>query len=50
MKLGGFIGDMVVQGNLTPFMELLAYSEVLHVGKGATFGLGKMECQNIDIA
>ena len=34
---------MTLEGDLSPFMDLLNYSEVLHVGKGTTFGLGKME-------
>lgn len=46
MKLGGFIGDMTLGGDLSTFMDLLAYSEVLHVGKGTTFGLGRMEMVN----
>ena len=41
MKLGGFVGDMTVEGDLSPFMDLLHYSEILHVGKGTTFGLGR---------
>jgi len=43
MKMGGFVGDMTLEGDLSPFIDLLHYSEVLHVGKGTTFGLGKME-------
>ena len=43
MKMGGFVGDIVLEGDLSPFVELLLYSEVLHVGKGATFGLGRVE-------
>lgn len=42
MKLGGFVGDMTLEGDLSPFMDLLSYSEMLHVGKGTTFGLGKI--------
>ncbi|MDZ7262359.1 MAG: CRISPR system precrRNA processing endoribonuclease RAMP protein Cas6, partial [candidate division KSB1 bacterium] len=41
MKLGGFVGDILLEGDLSPFMELLSYSEILHVGKGTTFGLGR---------
>ncbi len=41
MKMGGFIGDITVQGNLNPFYDVFRFAEVLHVGKGATFGLGK---------
>ena len=42
MKMGGFVGDLVLQGDLTPFADLLHASEVVHVGKGAVFGNGKM--------
>lgn len=42
-KLGGFVGDIILKGNLSPFWNLLKYSQVVHVGKGATFGLGKIE-------
>jgi hypothetical protein len=42
MKLGGFIGSLRLQGDLAPFTSLLHTSQLLHVGKGATFGLGKM--------
>ncbi len=47
MKLGGFIGDLTLSGDLAPFLDLLAYSEVLHVGKGTTFGLGRVEVDTL---
>jgi CRISPR/Cas system endoribonuclease Cas6 (RAMP superfamily) len=34
---------MNLEGDSSPFIDLLHYGEVLHVGKGTTFGLGKME-------
>jgi hypothetical protein len=43
MTLGGFVGELEVEGDLTPFLPLLATAAVLHVGKCATFGLGRME-------
>ncbi|HEY6323093.1 MAG TPA: CRISPR system precrRNA processing endoribonuclease RAMP protein Cas6 [Thermoanaerobaculia bacterium] len=43
MSLGGFVGELELAGDLAPFGPLLRAAEVLHVGKGATFGLGKME-------
>lgn len=43
MYLGGFIGEIQLHGPLTPFIPLLQAGEVLHVGKGTTFGLGKVE-------
>jgi len=40
MRLGGQIGRLRLEGDLTPFAQLLATAELLHVGKGTTFGLG----------
>lgn len=42
LELGGFIGSMQLKGDLAPFGPLLKTSEVLHVGKGTVFGLGKV--------
>jgi CRISPR-associated endoribonuclease Cas6 len=42
MKLGGLVGSLVLDGDLEPFVPLLRAAEVVHVGKGATFGLGKL--------
>jgi hypothetical protein len=42
MKLGGVLGTVVLEGDLSPFVPLLRTAEVVHVGKGATFGLGKV--------
>jgi len=41
MKLGGFIGRMTYRGDLQPFLPLLRLGEMVHVGKGTSFGLGK---------
>jgi CRISPR-associated endoribonuclease Cas6 len=43
MTLGGFVGEMEIEGDLEPLAPLLATAEILHVGKGATFGLGRIE-------
>ena len=42
MKMGGFTGDLTLEGNLTPFIHLLRICEVVHVGKGTVFGNGKV--------
>ena len=42
MKMGGFIGEMTLTGELSPFLNLLHTSEVVHVGKGTVFGNGKV--------
>ena len=43
MNLGGFVGEVALEGDLEPFAPLLRTAEVIHVGKGTTFGLGKVE-------
>ncbi len=42
MLMGGVIGNLQLRGDLGPFMPLLHSATVLHVGKGTTFGLGKV--------
>lgn len=41
MKMGGFVGEIIFEGEIEPFMPLLKAGEILHVGKGTSFGLGK---------
>ena len=41
--IGGFEGEIDLEGEIGPFLPLLRTAEILHVGKGATFGLGKVE-------
>jgi hypothetical protein len=41
MSLGGFVGDVTFAGPLAPWWPLLRIGEILHVGKGTAFGLGK---------
>jgi CRISPR/Cas system endoribonuclease Cas6 (RAMP superfamily) len=43
MKLGGLIGDITFEGNITPFLPFLTLGRYIHVGKGTSFGLGKYE-------
>ncbi len=43
MKMGGFVGEITFEGDIEPFMDLIMAGEVLHVGKGTGFGLGKYE-------
>ena len=45
MKMGGFIGEVTLTGNVQPFSELLSLCEILHVGKGTSFGLGKIKIE-----
>jgi hypothetical protein len=44
MMMGGFVGEMVLEGDLAPFVELLRICEIVHVGKGCVFGNGKIVC------
>ena len=41
MKLGGLIGSVDYAGDLAVFIPFVALGAFLHVGKNATFGLGK---------
>ncbi len=41
MKMGGVIGEITYSGNVDPFLPILHAGEILHVGKGTSFGLGK---------
>lgn len=43
IDMGGFVGEIAFEGNMAPFLPLLRAGEILHVGKGATFGLGRYE-------
>ncbi|MHA1796683.1 MAG: CRISPR system precrRNA processing endoribonuclease RAMP protein Cas6, partial [Promethearchaeota archaeon] len=45
MKMGGFVGEIELEGEFGLIGDLVKYSEVLHVGKGTTFGLGKVEIE-----
>jgi hypothetical protein len=43
MDLGGLIGAAVYEGDLEPFWPFLLFGQWTHVGKNATFGLGRYE-------
>jgi len=43
INMGGFVGAISFAGDLGPFAPLIKAGEVLHVGKGTVFGLGKYE-------
>ena len=40
VPLGGYVGPLVIEGDLAPFLPLLAAGQWLHVGKGAVMGHG----------
>lgn len=43
IEMGGFLGHLVLDGELEPFRALLASAREIHVGKGAILGLGRLE-------
>ncbi|HBL31575.1 MAG TPA: hypothetical protein DD490_32540 [Acidobacteria bacterium] len=45
MNFGGLLGRVELEGDLAPLAALLRTAEIVHVGKGATFGLGKVELE-----
>ncbi|MEW6275518.1 MAG: CRISPR system precrRNA processing endoribonuclease RAMP protein Cas6 [Bacillota bacterium] len=45
MKMGGLVGKASYKGPLADFWPLLKLGELVHVGKGAVFGLGKYVVQ-----
>ena len=50
MTLGGVIGEWTLSGTLTPFLPFLRLGEWLHVGKEASFGLGRYTISTTDNA
>jgi len=48
MLFGGLLGQLDLEGDLTPFVPLLRTAEILHVGKGATFGLWRIAVEGRD--
>jgi hypothetical protein len=48
MALGGFVGRITFAGPLDPWLPLLRLGEVLHVGKGTAFGLGRYRIEASD--
>ena len=45
VPMGGFVGRVTYRGDLEPLWPWLAAGERVHVGKGATFGLGRYRLQ-----
>ncbi|MBF0337413.1 MAG: CRISPR system precrRNA processing endoribonuclease RAMP protein Cas6 [Nitrospirae bacterium] len=46
MKMGGLTGTIIYRGDIEPFYSIVKAGEVLHVGKGTSFGLGKYTIAN----
>jgi CRISPR-associated endoribonuclease Cas6 len=47
INMGGFVGEITFEGDLRPFMPLIKAGEVLHMGKGTAFGLGRYEVETV---
>jgi hypothetical protein len=47
MDLGGLVGEAVYEGDLTTFMPYLLFGQWTHVGKNATFGLGRYHLSTV---
>jgi len=43
LRMGGFVGEVTYQGDFSEFISWLKAGELVHVGKGTAFGLGKYE-------
>ena len=50
MQLGGLVGSVTYAGDLAVFLPFVALGALLHVGKNATFGLGKYQIQDRNTA
>jgi len=48
LKIGGVMGDVLFKGDLRPFMPVLRALEISHLGKNASFGLGKIIVDEIE--
>ncbi|MBI5307121.1 MAG: CRISPR system precrRNA processing endoribonuclease RAMP protein Cas6 [Planctomycetes bacterium] len=46
LNMGGFVGEISFEGEIGAFMPLIKAGEVLHVGKGTSFGLGRFKIQD----
>ncbi|TEB12816.1 CRISPR system precrRNA processing endoribonuclease RAMP protein Cas6 [Pelotomaculum propionicicum] len=49
MNLGGVVGRVVYEGDFSEFIPLLRLGELVHVGKGAVFGMGRYRILREDL-
>ena len=47
MKLGGIVGNVSYKGDLSLFLPYLRFGEIVHIGKGTSFGLGRYEINGL---
>jgi len=50
IPMSGFTGEVSIDGNLKEFLPFIKLGELIHVGKGTTFGLGKYVIKRGDIS
>ncbi|WP_169833704.1 CRISPR system precrRNA processing endoribonuclease RAMP protein Cas6 [Caldithrix abyssi] len=43
----GFWGEMELEGDLTPFMAILRMGEIVHIGRGTVYGMGKYVIESV---
>jgi hypothetical protein len=48
VKMGGLMGKVTYQGDLAPYLPLLALGELIHVGKGTVFGNGQYQIMGVE--
>ena len=41
IQFDGFIGSIEFEGDIEPFMQLLRIGEIIHIGRGTVYGMGK---------
>ena len=44
----GVVGEMIFRGDLTQFLPYLRLGEILHIGKGTAYGLGRYSLTVLD--
>ena len=50
IQMGGLVGPVTYEGDLAPYRPLLALGSLIHVGKGAVMGNGRMAVRGADKA
>jgi hypothetical protein len=50
VRMGGLVGRATYEGDLHPYLPLLALGELVHVGKGTVFGNGWIRVQSSEAA
>jgi hypothetical protein len=48
IQMGGLVGNVDYFGEINPYLPLLKMGEIIHIGKGAVFGLGKYQIQVLE--